>query len=57
MILLLMLFVFQIPKMSGYQIEERGSKNSLDYRVFFKSEAGEPVSPLHDIPFKAGEYL
>jgi len=41
--------------MSGYKTVERGSKNSLEYRVFFKNDAGEPVSPLHDIPLKAGE--
>uniref|UniRef100_U5ES97 Inorganic pyrophosphatase n=1 Tax=Corethrella appendiculata TaxID=1370023 RepID=U5ES97_9DIPT len=39
----------------NYQIVERGVKNSLDYRVFFKNNAGVPISPLHDIPLHANE--
>jgi len=39
----------------AYTFEERGSKNSPEYRGFFKDAAGNPVSPMHDIPMKAGE--
>jgi nucleosome-remodeling factor subunit len=36
-----------------YTIEERGSLNSLEYRIFFRNEAG-PISPFHDIPYRVG---
>jgi len=36
----------------SYSIEERGSPNTLDYRVFFKGPNGY-VSPFHDIPLHA----
>jgi len=36
----------------SYKIEERGSPNTLDYKVFF-SGANGPVSPFHDIPLFA----
>ncbi|KAL9693900.1 hypothetical protein quinque_013185 [Culex quinquefasciatus] len=45
-------------KMTGvkkYQIVERGAPNSTDYRVFFKTEDGQSVSPLHDIPLYAND--
>ncbi|XP_055586985.1 inorganic pyrophosphatase isoform X2 [Uranotaenia lowii] len=38
-----------------YQIVERGAPNSTDYRVFFKTEDGQSVSPLHDIPLYAND--
>ncbi|XP_023336794.1 inorganic pyrophosphatase [Eurytemora carolleeae] len=38
-----------------YISEERGARNSLDYRLFFKNESGQVVSPMHDIPMLAGE--
>ncbi|XP_062535932.1 inorganic pyrophosphatase-like isoform X2 [Armigeres subalbatus] len=43
-------------KMTGvkkYQIVERGAPNSTDYRLFFKTDDGQSVSPLHDIPLYA----
>jgi len=40
--------------MASYTIEERGSRNSLEYRLFIKdSTTGSPVSPMHDIPLAA----
>lgn len=39
---------------SGYQIVERGSLYSLDYRLFIKGPTGF-VSPWHDIPLFADE--
>jgi len=41
--------------MAGYSTEERGCRNSLEYRLFFKDGSGKVVSPLHDIPMLAGE--
>ncbi|KAL4119574.1 hypothetical protein QTP88_012376 [Uroleucon formosanum] len=35
-----------------YQIEERGSPNTIDYKLYIKSEKGI-VSPFHDIPLLA----
>ncbi|XP_046392788.1 inorganic pyrophosphatase [Ischnura elegans] len=35
--------------LSMFSTVERGAPNSLDYRVYFRNDAG-PVSPLHDIP-------
>uniref|UniRef100_A0A1L8E0P8 Inorganic pyrophosphatase n=1 Tax=Nyssomyia neivai TaxID=330878 RepID=A0A1L8E0P8_9DIPT len=43
-------------RMSGkYSIVERGVPNSTDYRIFFRNEAGCPISPMHDIPLYANE--
>ncbi|XP_025415541.1 inorganic pyrophosphatase isoform X2 [Sipha flava] len=36
----------------SYYIEERGSPNTLDYKVYIKNENGV-VSPFHDIPLLA----
>ena len=41
--------------MAGYSSVERGSRNSLEYRLFFKDGAGKVVSPLHDIPMLASK--
>ncbi|XP_041762824.1 inorganic pyrophosphatase-like isoform X2 [Anopheles merus] len=40
---------------SKYQIAERGTPNSTDYRVYFKNENGQSISPLHDIPLYAND--
>merc|ERR1712110_430104 len=37
----------------AYSTVDRGSPNTDNYRVFFKNEAGVPVSPFHDIPLYA----
>jgi len=39
--------------MSEYTVEERGSRNSVDYRMFIKDGSGNPVSAMHDIPMLA----
>lgn len=39
----------------SYTAEERGCRNSLEYRTFFKDASGNLVSPMHDIPMLAGE--
>ncbi|XP_050443468.1 inorganic pyrophosphatase isoform X2 [Adelges cooleyi] len=36
-----------------YQIEEKGSPNTLDYKVYLKNESSEVISPFHDIPLLA----
>lgn len=36
-----------------YQIVGQGAPNSTDYRIFFETKGGLPVSPLHDIPLYA----
>ena len=36
--------------MAGYSSVERGSRNSLEYRLFFKDGSGKVVSAMHDIP-------
>jgi len=41
--------------MAAYTTEERGSRNSLEYRMFFKDAEGKPVSAMHDIPMLASE--
>jgi len=41
--------------MSGYTIEEKGCRNSLEYRVFFKDASGNHVSAMHDIPMLAAD--
>lgn len=37
-----------------YSTIERGSPNSIDYRLYIKNEHG-PISPFHDIPLYADE--
>ncbi|XP_005991421.1 inorganic pyrophosphatase [Latimeria chalumnae] len=39
----------------SYSTEERGSSNTLSYRLFIKNPAGKYVSPFHDIPLYADE--
>jgi len=39
---------------SPYVCEERGCKNTADYRIYFKNETGL-ISPFHDIPLFASE--
>ncbi|VVC36723.1 Inorganic pyrophosphatase [Cinara cedri] len=39
-------------KMPTYQIEEKGSPNTMDYKLYIKNENGI-VSPFHDIPLLA----
>ena len=46
--------IFQ-KKMTSYSVEERGSKNSTDYKMFIRDPVGNLVSPLHDIPLSGGE--
>ncbi|XP_053244510.1 inorganic pyrophosphatase isoform X1 [Podarcis raffonei] len=36
--------------MASYSVEERGCPNSLGYRLFFKNDKGQYISPFHDIP-------
>lgn len=40
---------------TAYTIEERGARNSLDYRVYFKDASGNAISPWHDIPLFADQ--
>jgi len=46
-----------IAKMSGFTIEERGTVNTPDYRVFYKNDQGQVISPFHDIPLKNGDFF
>ncbi|XP_033880428.1 inorganic pyrophosphatase-like [Acipenser ruthenus] len=39
----------------SYTTEERGKRNTLSYRVFFKISGGKYISPFHDIPMYADE--
>jgi inorganic pyrophosphatase len=39
----------------SYTTVEFGTKNTLDYRVYFKDGAGNLVSPFHDIPTYASD--
>ncbi|XP_048362148.1 inorganic pyrophosphatase [Sphaerodactylus townsendi] len=39
--------------MASYGLEERGCLNSLEYRLFFKDNKRQYISPLHDIPMYA----
>ncbi|XP_035254678.1 inorganic pyrophosphatase 2, mitochondrial [Anguilla anguilla] len=39
----------------SFTIEERGKRNTQDYRVFFKNSEGRYISPFHDIPIYADE--
>jgi len=41
--------------MASYTIEERGARNSLEYRLFFKDGEGKAISAMHDIPMLASE--
>ena len=41
--------------MAGYSAVERGCRNSLEYRLFFKDGSGKVVSPMHDIPMLSGK--
>ena len=34
-------------------VEERGGRNTLDWRLVLRDNTGSPVSPLHDIPLQA----
>lgn len=36
-------------------VKEEGTKETLDYRVFFIDSAGKKVSPWHDIPLSLGD--
>ncbi|XP_053980435.1 inorganic pyrophosphatase isoform X2 [Hylaeus anthracinus] len=38
----------------SYTTIERGTLNTVDYRIYFKNNAG-PISPMHDIPLYADE--
>ena len=46
---------FRLLKMADYIVEERGSRNSLEYRMFIKDGSGKPISAMHDIPMLASE--
>merc|ERR1712212_986124 len=35
--------------------EERGSRNPVEYRLFFKDGEGNPISAMHDIPMLSGD--
>ncbi|XP_014679297.1 PREDICTED: inorganic pyrophosphatase-like [Priapulus caudatus] len=39
----------------SYKIEERGTPNTLDYRIYIKTSDDKVVSPFHDIPLFANE--
>ena len=41
--------------MASYTTEERGARNSLEYRLFFKDGEGKAISAMHDIPMLASE--
>jgi len=41
--------------MAGYIAEERGARNSVEYRMFIKDGSGKPVSAMHDIPMLASD--
>lgn len=45
----------ELPFAAKATLEERGQKNTLSYRVYFKDEAGKFVSPFHDLPTFADE--
>ncbi|KAL4640474.1 inorganic pyrophosphatase 2, mitochondrial isoform X1 [Arapaima gigas] len=42
-------------KMASFATEERGCRNSADYRIYFKTQDGKYISPFHDIPLFAAE--
>ncbi|KAM6956716.1 inorganic pyrophosphatase [Aplochiton taeniatus] len=39
----------------SFPVEERGNRNTLSYRLFFKNAKGKYISPFHDIPMYADE--
>jgi len=39
--------------MASYCIEEKGQANTSDYRIFYKDNKGNYLSPFHDIPLHA----
>jgi len=39
---------------SSFKSEFTGEADSTDFRIFFKNESSDVVSPWHDIPLKAG---
>ncbi|XP_077595523.1 inorganic pyrophosphatase 2, mitochondrial [Stigmatopora nigra] len=39
----------------SFSIEERGRRNTNDYRIYFKNADGGYISPFHDIPAYADE--
>ncbi|KAG1674466.1 hypothetical protein FOA52_003071 [Chlamydomonas sp. UWO 241] len=41
-------------KVDAFTIEERGAKDTTDYRIFYNA-AGKMVSPWHEIPLFAGD--
>jgi len=45
------LAIFKPARM--YTAVEKGTPNTLDYRVFYTSSDGTPISPFHDIPLYA----
>ena len=38
-----------------YSAVERGTPNTLDYRIFYTSKDGAAISPFHDIPLYADD--
>jgi len=44
----------QCRMMSGYTVVEKGTPNTLDYRIFYEKD-GVPVSSFHDIPLYADD--
>jgi len=41
--------LFSTSTMS-YSLEEKGTKNTLDYKIYYKDGEGNYISPMHDIP-------
>lgn len=41
--------------MAGVTVEQKGSLNKDDFRLFFKNADGQAISPMHDIPLYADE--
>jgi len=46
--------ILDFYKMS-YQTQEIGERNSLSWKMYYKNENGDYISPFHDIPFKNAE--
>jgi len=42
--------VKQARIMAEYTTVTRGAENTLEYRIFYKNQKGELISPFHDIP-------
>lgn len=40
---------------SPFRIDERGARNSFEYRIFYRDNSGKVISPWHDIPMFADE--